>query len=100
MSTLESHTSSNKPQAQLGAVVSLVEHLMKVAFSANRTPRSVPYMQGAEDTLKKLAYGSASRRRYTPGTPEFDAYHSGANEGYAIWNARKAEMLRRAESAQ
>lgn len=99
MKALLTQEESSPSQAQLIVVISLVEHLMKIAFSATRTPRSIPYMQGAEDTLKKLAYGSASRRRYTPGTPEFDAYHSGANEGYAIWNARKAEMLR-AEAAQ
>ena len=71
-------------------IASLVEHLMTAAFGRTRTPRSAPYQQGAEDTLKRLAYGSTSRRRYRAGTAEFDAYHSGAREGYAIWTAREA----------
>lgn len=70
--------------------MSLALDLFVQAFGCSRTPRSMPYQNGAKAALQRIFEGAPtpegmpSAVPFSPGSPEFDAYLSGRQEGHQI----------------
>jgi|GEM_PF-887663 len=67
-----------------------VDLLMEAAFgpAAAREKRSTAYMQGARSYLEFQVTRAELPCRYDAGTPEFDAYFAGRDEGRMIWRSQ------------
>lgn len=66
---------------------------MEAAFGPGRArgKRSTAYLQGARSHLEFKATGAELPCQYKVGTPEFDAFFAGLDEGRDIW---RAQMLK------
>jgi hypothetical protein len=64
--------------------MSLALDLYVQAFGSPRTERSWPYKNGAKAALQRIFEGERSVVPYAAGTPEFDAYVAGRQEGHRI----------------
>jgi hypothetical protein len=54
------------------------------AFTALRTERSQAYKDGVKAALARIFEGQRQQSPYTPGSPHFDAFVSGRQEGHQI----------------
>ena len=59
------------------------------AFAEPRAPRSAAYRRGVLAGLSARA-GTVLACPFTPGTPEWDAYAAGCDEGANIWHREMA----------
>jgi hypothetical protein len=65
--------------------MSLALDLYVEAFgSGTRTPRSPAYQNGVKAALQRIFEGVRADMPYTAGTPDFDAYVAGRQEGHQI----------------
>lgn len=62
-----------------------VADLIATAFPPSRPPRSEAYRLGVEKALETASTGTLLPDLYHAGTPRYDAFHAGADEGRAIW---------------
>lgn len=66
--------------------------LLAEAFPPSRTPRSHAYRLGVQCALFAGVSGQVMPGMYDAGTTAFDAFHSGADEGRAIWARHLATL--------
>lgn len=62
-----------------------IADMIATAFPPTRPPRSEAYRLGVEKALETASSGNPLPNLYHAGTPRYDAFHAGADEGRAIW---------------
>lgn len=64
--------------------MSLALDLFVQAFAQQRTERSAPYKEGVKAALVRIFDSKRHVTPYTPGSPQFDAFVAGRQEGHQI----------------